>query len=533
MPQQKREIVLITIIVALGGFLLGFDASVISGVVKFIEPEFNLSKIELGWAVSSITLTAALGTLVAGPLSDRLGRRRLLTYASVLFTISALGSALAPTFFWLIVARLIGGLAVGVALIIAPVYIAEVAPPRYRGLLVSFNQLNIVIGISIAFFTNYLILQFGQSDAGWAQALGFGKWNWRWMLGLETLPAIFYFLGLFFVPRSPRWLMMMNREEEARKVMRRFSPEEGIAEQVNEVKASLAESRKRKPVSLNDLFAPELRFVLTVGLVVAVFQQITGINSVLFYAPMIFEQTGIGTDSSFVQAILVGLTNLVATVVAMATIDRLGRKPLLIVGMAGMALCLFVLTFGFYSATYTIRDEALASYPAEVDRTALETLKGQQFESEGAFKLALTNTLGEKTVEQFTTTLVNGAISLNTLVILLGILGFVAAYAGSIGPVMWVLFSELFPNRVRGLAISFVGLVNLSIAFGIQLIFPWELARLGSGTTFLIYALFAVLGLLFIVTKVPETKGKTLEELEALLVKRDVELTTTKTSARL
>ena len=190
MPRQKQEIVLITIIVALGGFLLGFDASVISGVVKFIEPEFNLSKIELGWAVSSITLTAALGTLIAGPLSDNLGRRRLLSYAAVLFTVSALGSALAPTFFWLIVARLIGGLAVGVALIIAPVYIAEVAPPRYRGLLVSFNQLNIVIGISIAFFTNYLILQFGQSDAEWTQVLGFGKWNWRWMLGLETLPAI-------------------------------------------------------------------------------------------------------------------------------------------------------------------------------------------------------------------------------------------------------------------------------------------------------------------------------------------------------
>ncbi|MEM9834524.1 MAG: sugar porter family MFS transporter [Bacteroidota bacterium] len=516
---KKQDIILITIIVALGGFLLGFDASVISGVVKFIEPEFNLSKIELGWAVSSITLTAALGTLIAGPLSDNLGRKRLLTYAAILFTVSAIGSALAPTFFWLIVARLIGGLAVGVALIIAPVYIAEVAPPRYRGLLVSFNQLNIVIGISIAFFTNYLILQLGQSDMTWTQALGLERWNWRWMLGLETLPALFYFLGLFFVPRSPRWLMMKNREDEARRIMMRFNAEAGIARQMEEVRISLEENKNRNKASFRELFAPELRLVMTVGLVVAIFQQATGINSVLFYAPMIFEQTGIGTDASFVQAILVGLTNLVATVVAMATIDKLGRKPLLTIGMAGMAVCLFLLTFGFYSATYTITEKTLNDLPESIEVSSLTALQGQAFDSEIEFRQALTEVLGEATIAESGTTLVNTSIILNTQIILLGILGFVAAYAASIGPVMWVLFSELFPNRIRGIAISFVGLINLGVAFGVQLLFPWELESLGSGTTFLIYASLAVVGLIFIMAKVPETKGKTLEELEAQLVK--------------
>ena len=176
---------------------MGFDASVISGVIQFIEVEFALTKLELGWAVASLTLTATLAMMVAGPLSDRYGRRAILRYAAILYTLSAIGSALAPSFIWLVVARMVGGFGVGASLILAPMYIAEMAPPRIRGRLVSYNQLNIVIGISLAFFTNYLILQFAKSDASWAQSLGFNQYNWRWMLGLEAIPAILYYLGLF------------------------------------------------------------------------------------------------------------------------------------------------------------------------------------------------------------------------------------------------------------------------------------------------------------------------------------------------
>ena len=212
-------VVRIALIVALGGFLMGFDASVISGVVTFIEPQFNLTELQLGFAVACLTLTATLAMMIAGPLSDTLGRRRVLFYAAVLFAISAIASAFAPTFWFLVVARMIGGFGVGASLIIAPMYIAEISPPEMRGQMVSFNQLNIVVGISVAFFTNYFILQLGQSDAGWAQALMFGPYNWRWMLGLEALPAVLYFFSLFAVPESPRWLVMKGREEEALPVM--------------------------------------------------------------------------------------------------------------------------------------------------------------------------------------------------------------------------------------------------------------------------------------------------------------------------
>ncbi|RPD99117.1 MFS transporter [Aureibaculum marinum] len=519
MSGKQLYTIRIAAIVALGGFLLGFDASVISGVVKFIEPEFNLSKIQLGWAVSSITLTAALGMIIAGPMSDKHGRRKLLKVAAILFIVSALGSALAGNFFWLIIFRMIGGLGVGAALIIAPMYIAEVSPPEKRGQLVSFNQLNIVIGISIAFFTNYLILKWGNSDMEWAKTIGFDKWNWRWMLGLETLPAIFYFLGLMMVPRSPRWLMTQNKRGEALEVMNKVVSEEKAIEQINEVEQSINEDKKKEKSKVADLFNKSMRKVIIIGLIVGIFQQIVGINAVLFYAPMIFEQTGIGTDASFIQAALVGVTNLGFTIVAMLVIDKFGRKPLLIIGMMGIAFCLFLLSYGFNNATYTLTEDAIAALPKEINQAQITQLQDELFENDIDFKAALVSTLGEDNAKVHEATLVTAAAKMNTLLILIGIIGFVGAYAMSIGPVMWVLFSELFPTKIRGLAIAFVGFANLGVGFLVQLLFPWELSILGNAMTFLLFGLFAVIGFLFIWFKVPETKGKSLEELEKLLVK--------------
>ncbi|MBT8086514.1 MAG: MFS transporter, partial [Gammaproteobacteria bacterium] len=230
MNRNTRFTVTVALIVALGGFLMGFDASVISGVVGFIEPEFGLTKIQLGWSVASLTLTATLAMMVAGPLSDRMGRRPVLKIAAALFAVSAIASAIAPNFLTLVIARMIGGFGVGAALIIAPMYIAEIAPAHLRGRMVSFNQLNIVIGISVAFFSNYLILKLGQSELAWAQSLRFLEWNWRWMLGVETLPALLYFFALMFVPESPRWLAMHGREDEALEVFERASgPEQARA----------------------------------------------------------------------------------------------------------------------------------------------------------------------------------------------------------------------------------------------------------------------------------------------------------------
>ncbi|MEO0778908.1 MAG: sugar porter family MFS transporter [Bacteroidota bacterium] len=517
--EKNNFIVLIAMIVALGGFLMGFDASVISGVNKFIKLEFDLTELELGWAVSSLTLTATLAMLVAGPLSDRIGRKRVLTYASVLYAISAIGSAFAPTFLTLVIARMIGGIGVGASLIIAPMYIAEISPAEMRGRMVSFNQLNIVLGISVAFFTNYMILQLGQSDAAWAQSLKFDEYNWRWMLGLEAFPAILYFFALFIVPNSPRWLAMKGRYEEAIKVLSRASGPKRAREVIDSVRENIKEEESEEKLPIGELFKPSLRLVLSIGLVIGILQQITGINSVFFYAPMIFEQSGIGTDASFSQAILVGLINLVFTVLAILFIDRLGRKPLLIFGVTGIAICMFLLSYGFYSASYTLPQAALEGLPTEINREQLTPLVGQTYDDDVSYKAALRSALGEGTAKTYESELITAAVSMNSWLILLSILGFVASFAISVGPVMWVLFSELFPNWIRGLAISFVGLVNSAVSFLVQLIFPWELENLGSSLTFLIYGVFAVFGLIFILMQVPETKGKSLEELEELLVK--------------
>lgn len=521
MKNSKGHIVFISMIVALGGFLMGFDASVISGVIKFIEPEFDLTKLELGWAVSSLTLTATIAMMVAGPLSDRWGRKRVLSIAAILYALSAILSAIAPSFIFLVMARMLGGFGVGASLIIAPMYIAEIAPPKIRGTMVSFNQLNIVIGISVAFFTNYLILQLGQSDSEWTKVLKLDSYNWRWMLGLEVLPAILYFIALFVVPRSPRWLIMKGKDEEALSVMQKAVGAETATKDLLAIKQSLISDSNKKKVNLKEIFSPTLRTVLTIGIVLAALQQLTGINSVFFYAPMIFEQSGLGVDASFSQAIYVGLVNLVFTIVAIALIDKIGRKPLLIFGVAGIAISMFVLSYGFNTATFKITDETLSSLSSDINTEQLRQIQSIEYQSDVEFKAALKETLGTSMAKQYESEILPKAIHLNTILILTAILAFVVSFAVSIGPVMWVLFSELFPNRVRAVAISFVGFINSVVSFLVQLVFPWELTNLGSAPTFLIYGLFAALGLIFIVFKVPETKGKSLEDLQTVFIKKN------------
>ncbi len=510
----------IALIVALGGFLMGFDASVISGVVKFIEPEFSLTKLQLGWSVASLTLTATLAMMVSGPLSDRFGRRKVLQWAAVLFAVSALGSAISPDFLSLVIARMIGGFGVGASLILAPMYIAEIAPPRMRGRLVSFNQLNIVIGISVAFFTNYMILKLAALDTDWAIILGFEKWNWRWMLGLELLPALLYFAGLFFVPKSPRWLVMKGQTDQAIMIMNQFTDVNDAKKQINDAVKSIHEEKGKEKVKLTEFFKPAYRLVLVIGIVIAILQQITGINSVFFYAPMIFEQSGIGTDASFIQAILVGLTNLAFTVLAILFIDKLGRKPLLVGGLIGIALCMGLLTYGFGKATYQLTDDKMAMLPEGLDRERIAPMADVIYADDVSFKQALRNNLGESVALAYESEAITAAISMNSALILIGILGFVASFAISIGPVMWVLFSELFPINIKGAAISFVGFINSLISYLVQQFFPWQLDTFGSSVTFLIYGVFAAVGVVFVIWVVPETKNKSLEELEALLVKK-------------
>lgn len=519
MNQKTLFTIRIALIVALGGFLMGFDASVISGVNKFVQIDFDLTDIELGFSVSSLTIIAAIAMLVSGPLSDLFGRRTMLFVCAVVFAISAVGSAMAPNFVLFVIFRMLGGIGVGASLILAPMYIAEMAPPEQRGRLVSFNQLNIVIGITVAFFSNYLILKLGESDASWVQNLAIGENNWRWMLGVEAFPAVIYFFGLLTVPRSPRWLIMKGKLEEAKSVLLKFYSEEQADADIKAVQTSLESDKNKARVPVFELFKPAMKLVLTIGLVVGILQQITGINAVFFYAPMIFEQSGIGTDASFIQAILVGLTNLVFTIVAMLLIDRLGRKPLLAVGVAGIGLFMVLLAYGFNSATYSLTQDKIEQLTNIELREEVSVLAGKSFDNDVQYKNELKSLLGDQRAKIYESELITAAISINPTLILIGIIGFVACFAVSLGPVMWVLFSELFPLRIRGIAISLVGAVNSAVSAGVQFIFPWELSTIGSSLTFLIFGLFAFVGLIFILKVIPETKGRTLEELELELVK--------------
>ena len=312
----RLNIAFVALTVAIGGFLLGFDANVISGVSPFIRDYFGLTgtsgDLELGWAVSSLGWGAMAGNAVAGALSDRFGRRTVLLGTALLFVGSSLLAALATHFVGFVTARIVGGLAVGGAILIAPVYIAEISPAGKRGRLVSLNQLMIVIGISASFFSNYFLLDVGEQ-------------NWRWMLGVQTIPATLYFTLLLFVPESPRWLLLKGRNEQALQVLAKVLGESEARASLLQIRASLAS----QPVSRGfaGLFDRRVRFIMLVALGLAFFQQITGINAVFYYLPTIFAQAGGGVNDAFRQAVLVGLVNLGMTFVAIWLIDRVGRRP--------------------------------------------------------------------------------------------------------------------------------------------------------------------------------------------------------------
>ena len=500
-------------VVSLGGFLFGFDASVISGVVGFVVPEFGLNDWQQGFVVSAPTLAAVFAGLITGPLSDLIGRKTVLLIVAFLYTVSAVSSAFAPSYEVLVAARALGGFAFG-SLLLAPLYIAEIAPPKLRGLMVSVNQLNIVVGFSAAYFANYFLLQASQSDAAWVQSLGIGAYAWRWMLGIEAIPAVLFFLSLFLIPESPRWLVVKGRVEDARAVLSRVIPADEMKAAFLEIEASVAEAKRHAKTRLQELLRPSLRFALGVGLIVAVAQQITGVNAVYFYAPSIFEQSGVGTDAAFAQAIWVGIINVVFTLIAMALIDKMGRKPLLMLGLAGVLVSMSIAAYGFGQATYELTDEAVAGLPEAVDDARLQSLVGIVYTDDVAYKKALKEALGEQAMKTHEAALIQAAVDINPYIILVGILGFVASFAISLGPVMWVLLSEIFPNRIRGLAISAVTFFNSLVSFGVQFVFPWELSQLGSAWTFLIYGLFAAIGLVLVGWLLPETKGRTLEQLE-------------------
>ena len=513
------------VIVSMGGFVFGFDASVISGVVGFVTTEFNLTPIQSGFVVAAPTLSGLFGTMVMGPLSDALGRRKILKSIAFLYVLSAVASAFATSYFMLVAARCLGGLAF-TSLMIAPMYIGEISPAKLRGKRVSINQLNIVVGLSAAYFANYFILNLSSSGLQWVSDLGIDVNTWRWMLGLEIIPALVFFLALFLVPNSPRWLMLKGREEEAREVISMLLPADEVEAEIYTIKNSSATETESLWQRIGDIFGPKMRLALIIGLIVGIAQQITGINAIFFYAPTIFEQSGIGTNAAFAQAVLVGIINVVFTIFAMALIDLWGRKPLLILGLSGIAVSMAMCTYGFANATYEVTPESIVQIQKvenineSFDPSGLESMLGKTYQSDVEFKSALKLAIGVKATRDNESVLIKNSIDINSMLILIGILGFVASFAISLGPVMWVLFSEIFPNQLRGVAISFVGLANTLVSFLVQLLFPTELDVFGAALTFASYGVFAVIGLILVTWLLPETKGKSLEELEVMFAKK-------------
>lgn len=433
----------VSAIAALGGLLFGYDTAVIAGAIGFLEIKFQLSPAMTGWAASSAIWGCVVGAMGAGYLSDRFGRKTILIVTAVLFAVSAIGSAIPANLTQFVMARLIGGIGIGAASMLSPLYISEIAPADKRGMLVTLYQLAIVLGINLIYFINLLIAGVGNDQ--WDIDMG-----WRLMLGSGTLPALLFLIALFFVPESPRWLASKNRNDEAMKILQKVNGHLRAVVVMDDIKKTLREEQG----TISQLFAPGLRRAMIIGMFLALFSQITGINAIIYYAPEIFKSVGFGTDSALLQTVIIGLTNTIFTFVAIKFIDKAGRRKLLLWGVSGMVICLLGVGIVFQMQ--------LSSGP----------------------------------------------------LLLIFILGFIASFASSLGPIPWVIISEIFPTKTRGIAMSFA---VLTLWIGVVLITqltPILLKELGGAGTFWIFGANAILLLIFTYKMIPETKGKTLEEIE-------------------
>ncbi|OAB26594.1 MFS transporter [Paenibacillus macquariensis subsp. defensor] len=442
---SMKFVILVSIVSALGGLLFGFDTAVVSGAIGFMEEHFHLSQLQVGWAVSSLIIGCIVGAAFSGVMSDKFGRKKILITAAILFIIGSLGSGLADTFTLYVIARIIGGLGIGITSTLCPLYNAEIAPAKYRGRLVALNQLATVTGIFLTYFINLWITNSG--DAAWGISTA-----WRWMFGVGAIPGLLFLVLLFFVPESPRWLIKQGRPAEALPILLRIHGEALAKKEVVDIKKSF----EQESGSIRQLFKPGLRMALIVGVVIAVLQQITGINAVMYYAPEIFKATGAGTNTALTQTILVGLVNFLFTILAIWLIDKVGRKALLLVGSGSMMICLIVIGAAFQTG----------------------------------------NTSGPW--------------------ILIFILLYVASFAISLGPVVWVIMSEIFPNRIRGKATAIASMALWVADYIVSQSFPPMLGSIGPGITFWIFGAMSLITFLFTWRVIPETKGKTLEEIELL-----------------
>lgn len=440
---NKRKVFLWSIVVALGGFLFGFDTAVISGAEQSIQAYWSLSSIEHGLTVSIALIGTVIGSLIGSIPCERIGRRNTLLIIAAIYLISSLGTAFATNWYVFLLFRFLGGLGVGASSVTAPVYISEIAPAEKRGRLVALFQFNIVLGILLSYFSNYLIGQEGETA-------------WRWMLGVQAFPSLLFLILLQLVPESPRWLILRKgKVEEAAAVLKVIMPV-GYEEEIAQIQNSRQEHNGSG--NINQLLSRKYRFPVFLAIVFAVFNQVSGINAIIYYAPRIFEMTGLGRNSSLLSTVGIGIVNFTFTLIAINFIDRIGRKTLMLIGSVGLISTLALVAQAFYSQNFS-----------------------------------------------------GWSVTIYLLV-------YIAFFAFSQGAVIWVFIAEIFPNQVRAKGQTLGSSTHWIMAAIIAFSFPMLAEKLGGGNTFLFFSVMMVLQLLFVWKLMPETKGKSLEQIEKTLV---------------
>ena len=463
---EGKGVVRIASVAALGGFLFGYDSAVINGANSAIESQFNADAASLGFAVASALLGAAAGALIAGRIADHIGRLMVMRIAAILFFVAALGTGLAPNLTILVIFRIVGGLGVGIASVIAPAYIAEIAPAKLRGRLGSLQQLAIVTGIFISLLVDFIIASVaGSSSADW----WLGLEAWRWMFIAMVIPAVAYGLLALTIPESPRFLIAKHRIPEAKAILTGLLGPKNIDAKIARIRESM--EREKEP-SWQDLKVPatgKIATIVWIGLALSVFQQFVGINVIFYYSNILWEAVGFTEDQSFVITVISATINILTTLIAIATIDRIGRKPLLVIGSAGMTITLGTMAIIFGTATV-------------VDGTP-----------------------------DLSTAVLGGA-SANVALVAANL--FVVAFGMSWGPVVWVLLGEMFPNRMRAAALSLAAGAQWVANWVVTVSFP-TLKDIGLGLAYGLYAAFALLSFFFVLRYIEETKGKQLEDMHA------------------
>ncbi len=461
MNQKSYYLFLISLVSAMGGLLFGYDWVVVGGAKPFYEAFFGIvgNPAMQGWAMSSALLGCLVGAIISGVLSDRYGRKKMLIMAAFLFIVSAVGTGATSNFSLFIMYRIIGGFAIGIASNLSPMYIAEIAPAHMRGRLVSLNQMTIVIGILASQIANWLLaepVEVGVTTQMIAQSWN-GEWGWRWMFWMENIPAVLFFIFAFVIPESPRWLLVNGEAERAVAIMRRIMDDEQLNIELGEMQDNIAKSSKERG-GWREILKPSMRRVLIIGVVLAAFQQWCGINVIFNYAQEIFAAAGYGVSDILMNIVVTGVTNVVFTIIAMLLVDKLGRRPLLLIGAGGLALIYLLMGAAYY-------------------------------------------------------------FSMTGVALLVIVVAAIACYAMSIAPIMWVVISEIFPTAVRGVAMSIATFVLWVACFILTYSFPFLNSALGAAGTFWIYGLVCVGGFIFILFQVPETKNKSLEDLERELIR--------------